>query len=161
MRPATGGAATIYLVSKGQVTPVWTATRTAGTPIGDNVDGQDQTVLAATPDGKTLYVADTEMGWVTPISTATNVAGPRITTGAWPYAIAVTPDGSTAYVVSSEAGTVTPISTATGVPGRPIRIVGGSGGAGFPRNLGGGAGAGGHGPAFLATGVLPVRWPAP
>src|SRR5205823_274390 len=41
------------------------------------------------------------------------------------------------------------------------RIVGGSGGAGFPRNLGGGAGAGGHGPALLATGVLPVRRPAP
>ncbi len=37
----------------------------------------------------------------------------------------------------------------------------GLGGAGFPRNLGGGAAAGGHGPALLATGVLPVRWPAP
>ena len=37
----------------------------------------------------------------------------------------------------------------------------GLGGAGFPRNLGGGAAAGGHGPALLATGVLPVRRPAP
>jgi len=124
MRPATGGAATIYVASKGQITPVWTATRTAGVPIGDNVEGQDQAVLAATPDGKTLYVADTEMSWVTPISTATNTAGPRITTGAGPYAIAATPDGSTAYVANSGAGTVTPISTATGVPGRPIRIGG-------------------------------------
>jgi hyaluronoglucosaminidase len=124
MRPATGGAATIYVASKGQITPVWTATRTAGVPIGDNVDAQDQAVLAATPDGKTLYVADTEMSWVTPISTATNTAGPRITTGAGPYAIAATPDGSTAYVANSGAGTVTPISTVTGVPGRPIRIGG-------------------------------------
>ena len=33
----------------------------------------------------------------------------------------------------------------------------GLGGAGFPRNLAGGAAAGGHGPALLATGVLPVR----
>ena len=97
VRPVTGGAVTIYAASKGQITPVWTATRTAGAPIGDNVESQDQAVLAATPDGKTLYVADTEMGWVTPISTATNTAGPRITTGAGPYAIAVTPDGSTAY----------------------------------------------------------------
>jgi YVTN family beta-propeller protein len=120
----TGGAATIYLASKGQITPVWTATRTAGVPIGDNVVGQDQAVLAATPNGKTLYVADTEMSWVTPISTATNTAGPRITTGAGPYAIAVTPDGSTAYVANSKAGTVTPISTATNVPGRPIRLGG-------------------------------------
>ena len=122
--PVTGGAVTIYAASKGQITPVWTATRTAGAPIGDNVESQDQAVLAATPDGKTLYVADTEMGWVTPISTATNTAGPRITTGAGPYAIAVTPDGSTAYVANSGAGTVTPISTATGVPGRPIRLGG-------------------------------------
>jgi hypothetical protein len=37
----------------------------------------------------------------------------------------------------------------------------GLGGAGFPRNVGGGAAAGGHGPALLATGVLPVRRPAP
>ena len=41
------------------------------------------------------------------------------------------------------------------------RVVSGSDGAGIPRNLGGGAGAGGHGPALLATGVLPVRRPAP
>ena len=44
-----------------------------------------------------------------------------------------------------------------GVLPEPFRIVGGSDGAGFPRNLGGGAGAGGHGQALLATGVLPVR----
>ena len=30
-------------------------------------------------------------------------------------------------------------------------------GVGFPRNWGRGAGAGGHGPALLAAGVLPVR----
>ena len=35
--------------------------------------------------------------------------------------------------------------------------VSGSWGVGFPRNLVGGAGAGGHGPVLLATGVLPVR----
>ena len=38
-----------------------------------------------------------------------------------------------------------------------VRIVGGSGGVRFPGNVGGGAGAGGHGPALVATGVLPVR----
>ena len=37
----------------------------------------------------------------------------------------------------------------------------GLGGVGFPRNLGRGPGAGGHGPALLAAGVLPVRRPAP
>jgi YVTN family beta-propeller protein len=79
-------------------------------------------VLAATPDGKTVYVADEGMDWVTPVSTATNTAGPRIMTGANPYAIAVTPDGSTADVANVGAGTATPITTAIGVPGRPIKI---------------------------------------
>ena len=37
----------------------------------------------------------------------------------------------------------------------------GLGGVGFPRNWGCSRGAGGHGPALLATGVLPVRRPAP
>jgi len=37
----------------------------------------------------------------------------------------------------------------------------GLGGAGFPRNWGRVTAAGGHGPALLATGVLPVRRPAP
>ena len=37
----------------------------------------------------------------------------------------------------------------------------GLGGAGFPRNWGRVRGAGDHGPALLATGVLPVRRPAP
>ena len=37
----------------------------------------------------------------------------------------------------------------------------GFGGVRFPRNVGSGPGAGGHGPGFLAVGVLPVRLPAP
>ena len=91
MRPATGGAATIYVASKGQITPVWTATRTAGVPIGDNVEGQDQAVLAATPDGKTLYVADTGMDGVTPISTATNTPGKPIKAGDGPWNLVIVP----------------------------------------------------------------------
>ena len=47
-------------------------------------------------------------------------------------------------------------------PLSPVAKTGsGSDGAGFPRNLGRGAAAGGHGPALLATGVLPVRRQAP
>ena len=37
----------------------------------------------------------------------------------------------------------------------------GLGGVGFPRNWGSGGCAGGHGPGFAATGVLPVRPPTP
>ena len=44
---------------------------------------------------------------------------------------------------------------------RVAKAVMGLGGVGFPRNWGAGLAAGGHGPAFAATGVLPVRRPAP
>jgi Putative Ig domain len=67
-------------------------------------------------------LANYHSGTVTPIATATNTAGPPITTGNEPYAIAITPDGKTAYVVNYESGTVTPIATATGIAGPPITV---------------------------------------
>ena len=54
-----------------------------------------------------------------------------------------------------------PVSRSTGPTTPSARQSMGLGGVGFPRNLGRSQGAGGHGPAFLATGVLPVRRPAP
>jgi hypothetical protein len=51
-------------------------------------------------------------------------------------------------LLEGEDGGVVPVDT---------KKVSGSWGVGFPRNLVGGAGAGGHGPVLLATGVLPVR----
>jgi YVTN family beta-propeller protein len=48
----------------------------------------------------TAYVANDASGTVTRIDTATNTAGPSITTGADPGAIAITPDGKTAYVAN-------------------------------------------------------------
>ena len=59
---------------------------------------------------------------MTPIATATNTAGPPITTGDNPDAIAITPDGKTAYVVNADSGTVTPITTATNTAGPPIPV---------------------------------------
>ena len=52
-------------------------------------------------------------GTVTPITTATNTAGPPIPTGIYPDAIAITPDGKTAYVANAVSDTVTAIATAT------------------------------------------------
>ena len=76
----------------GTVTPIATATNTAGPPIPV---GADPNAIAITPDGKTAYVpTPIGAGTVTPIATATNTAGPPITTGAEPNAIAITPDGS-------------------------------------------------------------------
>ena len=60
------------------MTPIATATNTAGPPI---TVGNDPDDIAITPDGKTAYVANSGSGTVTPIATATNTAGPPITVG--------------------------------------------------------------------------------
>jgi YVTN family beta-propeller protein len=60
------------------VTPITTATNTAGHPI---TTGSDPWAIAITPDGTTAYVDNAGSGTVTPITTATNTAGHPITTG--------------------------------------------------------------------------------
>ena len=78
--------------------------------------------IAITPNGKTAYVFSVTSDTVTPITTATNTAGPPIPVGAAPAAIAITPDGKTAYVANYDSGTVTPITTATNTAGPPIPV---------------------------------------
>ena len=70
------------------MTPIATATNTAGPPI---TVGDGPQAIAITPDVKTAYVANLLGGTVTPIATATNTAGPPITVGSEPIAIAITP----------------------------------------------------------------------
>ena len=83
------------------VTPIAAVAGTPGPPIriGVNRPGlSDKPVaIAITPNGSTVYAANTEdaddgSGTVTPIDTATNMAGPAIPVGSGPWAIAVTPD---------------------------------------------------------------------
>jgi YVTN family beta-propeller protein len=127
-------ASTVYVVNTGSddVTPINTATNTAGTPIGGpGAPFAEPRDIAITPDGKTAYV--TSAGTLTkypcevvPINTATNTVGTPIVIGqgngfdAWD--IAITPDGKTAYVTNDDAGNVIPINTATGTAGSPIRV---------------------------------------
>ena len=82
---------TAYVVSgsgpgPGAVTPIRTATNTAGPPI---TVGNQPFGIAITPNGKTAYVTGGP-DLVTPIRTATNTAGPPITVGTGPDAIAIT-----------------------------------------------------------------------
>jgi YVTN family beta-propeller protein len=112
--------------NSGRVTPVHTATSTAGRPIKTGADPLVVT-MAITPDGRTLYVANEEPGTVTPVSTATNTAGKNIKSGLDPLAIVITPDGKTAYVLNLAQGvpgkgSVTPISTTTNTAGKPIPL---------------------------------------
>jgi DNA-binding beta-propeller fold protein YncE len=114
------------------VIPFATATSTPGRLI--KIDGSAY-AIAITPDGQTAYVSSEPLtkhkppgcvgqtGEVTPISTATNMPGPPIRVGCYPYLLAITPDGKTAWVASGN-NTVTPIATATNTPGKPIKIRG-------------------------------------
>ena len=93
--------------------------------------GNEPFAIAVTPDGKTVYVANTwentgrlasGQSTVTPIATATNTPGAPIEVGSGPWAFAITPDGKTAYVINFYSHSVTPIATATNTPGPPIPI---------------------------------------
>jgi YVTN family beta-propeller protein len=85
--PAIPVTAYVVNAGSGTVTPITTATNTAGHPI---TTGSDPWAIAITPDGATAYVANEHSGTVTPIATATNTAGPPITVGSAPWAIAIT-----------------------------------------------------------------------
>ena len=101
----------------GTVTPITTATNTAGKPVKVGLHpGQ----IVITPDGKTVYV-DSYRGTVVPIRTATNTAGQAIRAGQG-GALAVTPDGKTVYVASYGQGIITPIRTATGTAAKPVKV---------------------------------------
>ena len=93
--------------------------------------GDEPFAIAVTPDGKTVYVANTREntgrpasapGTVTPIATATNTPGPPIEIWDHPDGIAITPDGKTAYVINFASASVTPIATATNTAGTPIEV---------------------------------------
>jgi len=112
--PASPLTAYIANDGSGTVTPIATATDSAGPPI---TVGNFPWAIAMTPDGRTAYVVNEGSGTVTPIATATNTARAPVTVGKDPIAIAITPDGSTAYVASLISDTVTPIMTATNTAG--------------------------------------------
>jgi YVTN family beta-propeller protein len=74
---------------------------------------------AATP--YTAYVSNLTAESLSPINTATNIAGSPIPAKSPPF-LAITPDGTTAWVTNSTQGTVTPITLATGAAGTPISV---------------------------------------
>jgi len=125
---SAGLARTVYVSSGrgGTVTPIATATNTAGEPIevgGGPGSGRGPGLIAVTPDGKTAYVVIVgHPGAVVPIATATNTPGPPIEIGNHPDGIVITPDGKTVYVANINSGTVTPIATATNTAGEPVVV---------------------------------------
>jgi hypothetical protein len=66
--------------------------------------------------GGTAYVVNTISGTLTPVSTATGVAGRLVRTGIYTYptVIELTPSSATAVVIGTYAGRATLVSTRTG-----------------------------------------------
>ena len=76
-----------------------TNTVTATIAVGANPDG-----VAITPNGATIYVANSGNGTgtnVSVINTASNTVTATVTVGSGPDGIAVTPNGANAYVTNS------------------------------------------------------------
>src|SRR5262249_45797725 len=120
---------TVYVANKNSttVTPIDTATNTAGTPIPA---GTSPAGIAITPDGPTAYAAAAvAQGPVPPITlvvtpgcAAPPCTGTPIPVGSFPDGLAVTPDGQTVIVTDNGAGAISPISVATNVAGPQIKV---------------------------------------
>ncbi len=110
-----------YVVSlnSNDVTPVNTATNTAGPAIAV---GNHPYAIAIAPDGNEAYVVNEGSNTVTPIDLSDSTPGTPIPVGNQPTAIAITPDGTTAYVTNYGANTVTPIDLATNTSGPAITV---------------------------------------
>lgn len=117
----TPDGGTVYVAdeAKRTVTPISTATGTAGRPIRV---GRSPDALAVTPNGKTLYVVNAGSGTVTPIHTATNTVGHKVRIGRGAYSLVVRPTGGSAYVINRLAGTVTRIRTRDNRAGAPVKV---------------------------------------
>ena len=88
-----------------------TNTVTATIPTGTGAEPEG---VAVSPDGSTVYVANTGNGDVSVISTATDTVTATIgTIGSAPVGVAVSRDGRTAYAANAASDDVLVISTAT------------------------------------------------
>jgi hypothetical protein len=127
----TPNGRTLYVASPngGTVTPVSTANNKAGRPITTTRNAYclgPCASIAVTPDGRTVYVAAaraTHGAVLTPISTATNAAGPPINLkfriadlSEYLSAITMSPNGETAYVQAGNATVLVSLVTATALP---------------------------------------------
>jgi YVTN family beta-propeller protein len=130
-----GATAYVSCTLSNSVVPINTSTNATESPI---FVAPGPSALAITPNGATLYVANSGVfdvvngqvmqisdgTTVTPVDLATGTAGHPITVGTEPEAVAITPDGTTAYVTNAASNTVSPIDIATNTAGSPIAVNG-------------------------------------
>jgi YVTN family beta-propeller protein len=75
--------------------------------------GQEPNNLAISPNGRTVYVANTVSGTVSVIDAGTREIAATITVGTEPYGLALTPNGSKLYVANARSNDVSVINTST------------------------------------------------
>ncbi len=106
------------------LTPIDTATNTAGAPI-ELWDAPSQ--IAFTPDSETAYVISKELlsqaGRAIAMSTSANALGAAVRLQGSPDQIVISPDGKTAYLIGSGLNMTTPFDIAAHTPGPVIEKV--------------------------------------
>jgi DNA-binding beta-propeller fold protein YncE len=111
-----GRAVYIACLHQGTVTPISTATNTAGKAIRL----KDPLGMEFTPSGRTGFVIG--LGTVTPVSIATNTPGRTFNIGRHTSAQTFAPDGRTVYAINDAGTPLTPYSARTGRAGRSIPV---------------------------------------
>ncbi|MBK8136709.1 MAG: beta-propeller fold lactonase family protein [Anaerolineae bacterium] len=108
-------------------------------PLGEIAVGQEPNGVVVSPDGKTVYVANTLDGTVSVLTVdqaqqpvATVIA--TLVVGTEPYGIALTPNGQKAYVTNARSNSVSVIDTASNTVIKTITNIGPSVGA-EPRGI--------------------------
>jgi len=105
-----GGSSLLPPFYPGTVTPISTATNTAGKPIPV---GLAPYAVTFAPNGETAYVTTLGSGTLVPIDVATSKPGTPIPVGLGPDGVAVSPDGSLALVANSFSDSVSFVDLAT------------------------------------------------
>jgi predicted alpha-1,2-mannosidase len=105
-----GGDLFVANNNSNDVTVIDTATKTVKATIPVGSVAAD---VAATPDGKTVWVTNFGDGTVEPIDVATLTAGAPIAVGSQPERLAVSPDGSQLWVADQGSGTADDVNLAT------------------------------------------------
>ncbi|MGH6654080.1 MAG: GH92 family glycosyl hydrolase [Actinocrinis sp.] len=78
--------------------------------------------VAATPDGKTVWVSNFSDGTVQPIDTATLAAGVPVAVGSQPERLAVSPDGKQLWVANQGSGTASELNLATDTVANTVTV---------------------------------------
>ncbi len=116
-----GTTAYVTVTSLNEIVPVDLHTHALGVPVAVGMTPEG---IAASHDGRRLYVVDHGSNDVTPVDLTTGKALAPIHVGVAPMNIVIAPDGPTAYVTNYGTNTVTPIDLVSEKAQPPI-VVGG------------------------------------